>query len=211
LANSNKVIAAGRMALVLVIFAAILVGLYYQSFRTGLTGLLFYEVLLILLPVVIIGGRTCYRVIRDMFQKSKGLSDGGQSDWLQLVTILAAAFGIGGAFQSVSTIDAETVSISVCAKPAGLNFTSPNCLEVQTLTQTHGPFTGLGLLGVWLVVLGAVGAVAFGVFYLLLRLKLVTVNGSGEVKVFKFSFLPSFITNLYGRLWATQAERRDEE
>jgi hypothetical protein len=176
------VIAAGRMTLVLVIFASILIGLYYQSFRTGLTGLLFYEVLFISLVGVIIGGRTCYRVIRDMFQKSKGLGHGSQSDWLQLVTILAAAFGIGGALQSVSTIDAETISISVCAKPAGLNFTSPNCLEVQTLTQTRGPFTGLGLLGVWLVVLGAVGAVAFGVFYLLLRLRLVTFNESDKVE-----------------------------
>jgi hypothetical protein len=176
------VIAAGRMALVLVIFASILIGLYYLSFRTGLTGLLFYDVLLISLVVVVIGGRRCYRVIRDMFQKSRGLSHGGPSDWLQLVTILAAPFGIGGAFQSVSTIDAETVSSSACSKPTGLNFTSPNCLEVQTLTQTRGPFTDLGLLGAWLVVLGAIGAVAFGVFYLLLRLRPVAINESEKVK-----------------------------
>ncbi len=176
------VIGAGKMALVLVIFASLLIGLYYVSFRTGLTGWLFYEVLLLLLPYVIIGGRTCYRAIRDMFLKSKGLSHGSQSDWLQLVTILAAPFGIGGAFQSVSTIDAETVSNSSCAKPTGLNFTSPNCLEVQTLTQTRGPFTELGLLGVWLVVLGAVGAVAFGVFYLLLRLRPAPFNESEKAK-----------------------------
>ena len=176
------VIAAGRMALVLVIFASILIGLYFLSFRTGLTGLLFYGVLFPSLYAVAITGWTFYRFIRDMFRKSKGLCHGGQSDWLQLVTILAAPFGIGGAFQSVSTIGAETVSNSACAKPTGLNFTSPNCLEVQTLTQTRGPFSDLGLLGVWLVVLGAIGAVAFGFFYLLLRFRGVTFHESDKVK-----------------------------
>jgi len=176
LRKGSMIIAAGRMALVFVVWAVIVVGSVFLSIWLVLQGVMIYESLLVFFFLTVVSGTVGFVVYSNLFKKSKGLSHGSQNEWILLITILAAAFATGAAFQSVSTINAQTVSNSTCAKPAGLNVTSPNCIQIETTTQTQGPFTYLGQIGVWMVVLASIGALVFGILYLVLRLGL--ANGS---------------------------------
>jgi hypothetical protein len=169
------VVAAGKMALVFVIWAAIVIGSFYLSLGAGQKGLPIYAALLTFVVLILLTGMIGFRTISDMFKGSKRLGPRSQNEWILLITILAAAFAIGGAFQGVSTIGAETVSNSTCSRPTGLNVTSPNCVQVQTITQTQGPFTYLGQLGVTIVLLASMGALAFGILYSALRAGLANI------------------------------------
>lgn len=164
------VIAAGRMALVFVVFGAIVFGSIFLSIWLGSQGVMVYEALLVFFVLTLASGAVAFLIYLNMFRKSKRLSHGSKNEWVLLVTILGVAFATGAAFQSVSTINAQTISNSVCVKPAGLNVTSPNCVQIQTTTQIQGPFTYFGTLGVLMVVLASIGALVFGIIYFVLRL-----------------------------------------
>ncbi len=165
------VTAAGNMALLWVLFGASMYFALYTSFwLSGAYGLIWgIAVFVIWLSLTVYFHFSRYRRI---FDESRDLVEGSRDDWILLVTILAAGFATGAALQNVSTINSQTVSYSRCITPGNLNVTSPNCTQIRTVSDVQGPFTYFGQVGVLIVVLAAIGALTFGIFYVLLRTRI---------------------------------------
>ncbi len=163
--KKSTVTAAGKIALLWVGFSSSLILLLYWIIWSISANDVPAGVAVFSLGVALSVSITTVKFFH-MFKKSKGLAPGRQDEWIFIVTVLAAAFAIGGAFQSVSNIGSQAISTSSCVSPK--NVTIANCTQIQTTTLTQGPLLYFGQLGVWIVVLAGIGALAFGILYIVL-------------------------------------------
>jgi hypothetical protein len=158
------------MALAWSFYASVVTLLYYVALVPPPPGIAFYVNLAIFLVSIMAIGRGSFSIWLRIFRHSKGLGFGSSGEWALVVTSLGAAFATGAVFESVSTVGSQTVSTSSCISPAHVNVTSPNCVQIQTITQTQGTNVAFAQLGIGIIAVGIVGALAFGVSYFAIRL-----------------------------------------
>lgn len=165
--KESRVIAAGKMALMWSLWGATLVAAVYIIVWLAVAGYGLWALLGFAVWTVASGLFVANRFFTKLAQAKK-LTGGGRNDWILVLTFLAVAFAMGAAFQTVSTINSQTVSLTSCASPPKTNVTSPNCVQVQTIAQVEGPFLYYSQLGLSAVGLGVFAAFVFGVTYLAL-------------------------------------------
>jgi hypothetical protein len=175
LGKNSLVIEAGRMALVLVGWAGIIIVVFdreISSIPSSAPSWLIWQGILLFLVITGTFGYIAVNLFFRMLGSARKPRSNNLNDWVVLITILAAAFAIGGIFQAVSTIGSQTVSVSSCVFPPNVNVTSPNCVRTQTMTHTEGPNLYFGQIGLDMIALAIVGALAFGISYAALVLKI---------------------------------------
>lgn len=169
MSKNSLVIEAGRMALVLVGWAVIIIlALYSQitSKPSSTPSWLLWQGIILFLTFTLLSGWIAVDIFFRMLGSMKKPRSNSPNDWALLITVLAAAFAVGGIFQAVSTIGSQTVSVSSCVFPPNLNVTSLNCVRTQTITHTEGPNLYFGQIGLYMIALAIVGAMAFAISYI---------------------------------------------
>jgi hypothetical protein len=168
--KESRVVAAGKMAIMWSIWGATLVAAVYIIVWLAVAGYGLWA-LVGFAVWTIASGLFVFNKFFSKLAQAKKLTPGGRNDWILVLTFLAFAFAMGAAFQTVSTINSQTVSLTSCVSPPKTNVTSPNCIQVQTIAHVEGPFLYYSQLGLSAVGLGVFAAFVFGITYLaLLRL-----------------------------------------
>jgi hypothetical protein len=177
LANNSLVIEAGRTALWFVGWAVVMI-IAFDTFISSIPSssppwLIIWQGILPFLVLTLVPGYIVVSIFFRMLGSAKKPRSSNRNDWVLLITILGAAFAIGGIFQAVSTIGSQTVSVSSCASPSKVNVTSPNCVRTQTITHTEGPNLYFAQMGLYMIALAIAGALGFGMSYVALFLKMI--------------------------------------
>ena len=165
--KESRVVAAGKMALMWSVWGATLVAAVYVIVWLTIAGYGLWPLAGFAFWTVGSGLLVANRFFTKLAHAKK-LTPGGRNDWILVLTFLAFVFAMGAAFQTVSTINAQTVSLTSCVSPPKTNVTSPNCIQVQTIAHVEGPFLYYSQLGLSTVGLGVFAAFVFIITYLAL-------------------------------------------